>query len=39
LLHDLRAAGLVHDDATVRQIADRMLIPRRVLEAEPFQEG
>ena len=33
LLHDLRAAGLAHADATVRQIADRMLIPRRVLEA------
>lgn len=33
LLHDLRSAGLAHADPTVRQIADRMLIPRRVLEA------
>ena len=33
LLHELRAAGLAHADPTVRQIADRMLIPRRVLEA------
>ncbi len=33
VLRDLRAVGLAHADATVRQIADRMLIPRRVLEA------
>jgi len=35
LLHELRAAGVAHPDAGVRQIAERMLIPRRVLEASP----
>ncbi len=31
LLRDLRAAGLAHADAPVRLIAERMLIPRRLL--------
>ncbi len=29
LLHTLRQLGLAHEDATARQIADRMLIPRK----------
>jgi len=28
-LHTLRQLGLAHEDATARQIADRMLIPRK----------